>query len=216
MTQEASPNHHLSWTRAFLLAATVALLPSTALGQDGSPAPSDEPPAMAEATPAVAGEMTSEASGAAQALLASLPAELAGVPLDPANVTVLTGQDITQGSETLVEQYRMIEEATGVGIDDMTLVNAFVQTPDEDLVFLGAITVPGADASLVRDVVVELALETGNGTIEEVEIGGLSVTAFVEDGLAASNTYIHPVEDVLWLVLGPADAAAEALAHVSG
>lgn len=215
MTRQLAPILSAYVARALALAAAVVLLPTTALGQEASPAPSDSSIA-AEVTPAPSSEPASGVGDAAEALVASLPASLAGVPIDPANVVVLSGHQITQGSEVLEEQYRLVEEATGVAIEEMSLLNAYVQTPDDDLFYVGAIKVPGADASLVRDVVATLAVETGNGTIEEAEVAGLPVTVFVEDRLAEPTTYIHPLEDVLWLVLGPEEVAVEVLTHVSG
>ncbi len=36
------------------------------------------------------------------------------------------------------------------------------------------------------------------------------------DVLAGPTTYVHPSGDILWLVLDPEEAAAEAFTHVSG
>lgn len=97
----------------------------------------------------------------------------------------------------------------------MALLNAFVQTPDDEVVFFGGILVPGAQAEVVLDSVLSVVLEEGGPTVSEAELGGLPVTVIVEDGLAASTTYVHPAEDILWLVVGPEDVAIEALSHLS-
>jgi len=209
MTHETPLSLSLLKMRAFVLSAIVVLVPSVALGQDESPAASEAVPAATDEVAVASGEAT-------ERLLASLPQQLAGVPIDPANVSVLSGEEIAQGSETLQQQYLAVEEATGVAIADMALLNSYVQTPEDDLVFLGALLVPGADAALARDVVVALASEDGAGTTEEAELAGLEVTLFIEDGLAGATTYMYPAGDILWLVLGPEDAAAEALTYVSG
>lgn len=189
-------------TVALVLAASVS-----AVGQSESPDASASP--LLEAVP-------SPAAGSADDLVAAIPAELAGVPLDPANVTVLSGPDITQGSEALERQYQALEDATGVPVAEMVLVNAFVQTPDEEFVFFGGIQVPGADSAVMLDTLLAIVAEDGGATASESELGDLAVTVIVEDGLVASTTYVYPRDDILWLVLGPEDVALEALLQVSG
>ena len=95
----------------------------------------------------------------ADADLASLiPAQLAGEPVPPENVSVRSGRELTQGSAELESQYQAIVDATGVPIEEMGQASAFVQSEDGELLSLAVLRVAGADAAVVRDVVLHIVL----------------------------------------------------------
>ena len=203
-------------TLTLALTAALAMLPATVLAQEESPSPAAESAAPSAQSTLPPPELATPQGEGAARLLEALPHELAGVPFDPDNVTLLSGDQVAGGNDSVMAQYRAVEEATGVAVADMVLLTSYVETEAGDLVVLGGLLVPGADASVARDVILDVMTETDGATVEEAEIADLPVTVVVEDGLAGSTTYVYPSGDILWLVLGPEEAAAEAFTHVSG
>jgi hypothetical protein len=180
----------------------VAGMASVVVAQDESPAASGE----------------ASASGAPATDLAALfPAELAGVPLAREDITVRPVAELTQESADTARQYQAVVDATGVPIEAMSQATACVQTEDGELLNLAVLHVPGADAAVVRDVVVPVALEAWDGAeAEEIELAGLTVTVVQVDLPDVDALYIYPDGDLLWIVSGLEEVVAATLADISG
>jgi len=189
----------LAVTVALVLAAGMA---SVVVAQDESPTASVE----------------ASASGApATDLAAFFPAELAGVPLAREDITVRPVAELTEGSPDIERQYQAVVDATGVPIEEMSQATAFVQTEDGELLNLAVLHVPGADAAVVRDVVVPVALAAWDGGMaEETELAGLTVTVIHGDSPDVDAIYIYPAGDLLWIVSGLEEVVATTLADISG
>jgi hypothetical protein len=188
---------------AAIAAAVLAIAaPLIAVAQDESPAVSGEP----------------AASGAPGTdLVALIPEELAGIALPREEIIVRAGADLTQGSPDIEAQYQAIVDATGVPLEEMSQAAAYVQSDDGELLNLAVLRVPGADAAVVRDVVMPVVLASWDGAeAEDGELSGLAVTIIRNDSPDVDDLYLYPAGDLLWIVSGLEEVVAQTLADIAG
>lgn len=147
-----------------------------------------------------------------------VPTELGGVP---AEVAIQTGTEVLAGLDPAdpddAEQVRDIElllEATGGTPEQLTLVSVF---PSDNTVgaFIVAIRVEGADrAFLTSAFVSSLWPDLDQPRLVASDIGGKPVLLVFDDSFEADPFVFYGSGDTAWLMAGPEDVTAAALAEL--